>query len=97
MPTCWIVAGPNGGGKTTFAMTYLPDVAQCQRFINADLIAAGLPPLAPERELVSASRIFLGEIDACIRQRQDFAFETLAGRSYLNWYVNYVLRAGEWS
>ena len=84
MPTCWIVAGPNGGGKTTFAMTYLPGVAQCHRFINADLIAAGLSPLAPEQELVSASRIFLGEIDACIRQRRDFAFETtLAGRGYL--------------
>jgi predicted ABC-type ATPase len=28
-----------------------------QQFINADLIAAGLSPLAPERELVAASRI----------------------------------------
>lgn len=95
MPTCWIVAGPNGGGKTTFAMTYLPDVAQCHRFVNADLIAAGLSPLAPELELVSASRIFLGEIDACIRQRQDFAFETtLAGRGYLK--LVRRLRADGW-
>jgi predicted ABC-type ATPase len=46
MPTCWIIAGPNGAGKTTFAMEYLPQVAQCSRFINADLIAAGLSPLA---------------------------------------------------
>lgn len=84
MPTCWIIAGPNGAGKTTFALEYLPQVAQCSRFINADLIAAGLSPLAPERELLAASRLFLSEIEAAITRRQDFAFETtLAGRSYL--------------
>lgn len=84
MPTCWIIAGPNGAGKTTFALEYLPQVAQCSRFVNADLIAAGLSPLAPERELLAASRLFLREIESCIAQREDFAFETtLAGRSYL--------------
>jgi len=84
MPTCWIVAGPNGAGKTTFALEFLPDVVGCQQFINADLIAAGLSPLAPERELVNASRIFLAEIRQCIQREDDFAFETtLSGRSYL--------------
>lgn len=84
MPTCWIIAGPNGAGKTTFALEYLPQVAQCSRFVNADLIAVGLSPLAPERELLAASRLFLGEIEACIAKREDFTFETtLAGRSYL--------------
>lgn len=84
MPTCWIIAGPNGAGKTTFALEYLPQVAQCSRFVNADLIAAGLSPLAPERELLAASRLFLGEMETCIAEREDFAFETtLAGRSYL--------------
>lgn len=84
MPTCWIIAGPNGAGKTTFALEYLPQVAQCTRFINADLIAAGLSPLAPERELLAASRLFLHEIRASVDKREDFAFETtLAGRGYL--------------
>ncbi|WP_394753858.1 zeta toxin family protein [Crenothrix sp.] len=84
MPTCWIIAGPNGAGKTTFAMEYLPTVAGCRRFINADLIAAGLSPLAPEQHLLAASRLFLHEIEDCIAARQDFAFETtLAGRSYI--------------
>lgn len=83
-PTCWIIAGPNGAGKTTFALEFLPQVVGCSHFINADLIAAGLAPLAPERELLAASRIFLREIDARIRERKDFAFETtLAGRTYL--------------
>lgn len=84
MPTCWIIAGPNGAGKTTFALEYLPKVAGCTNFINADLIAAGLSPLAPERELIAASRIFLREIEEYIARRDDFAFETtLAGRTYL--------------
>jgi len=84
MPTCWVIAGPNGAGKTTFALEYLPTVAGCRRFINADLIAAGLSPLAPEQHLLAASRLFLYELEDCIAARQDFAFETtLAGRSYL--------------
>ena len=37
-----IIAGPNGAGKTTFARDFLPAEAQTLRFINADLIAAGL-------------------------------------------------------
>lgn len=83
-PTCWIIAGPNGAGKTTFALQYLPTVANCRHFINADLIAAGLSPLAPETELLAASRLFLREIENRIQTRQDFAFETtLSGRSYL--------------
>lgn len=95
MPTCWIIAGPNGAGKTTFALEYLPQVVQCSRFINADLIAAGLSPLAPERELLAASRLFLSEIDASISGREDFAFETtLAGRSYLR--LVRRLRADGW-
>lgn len=95
MPTCWIIAGPNGAGKTTFALEYLPRVASCTHFINADLIAAGLSPLAPERELVAASRIFLREIAERIADREDFAFETtLAGRTYLRLVEG--MRRGGW-
>lgn len=84
MPTCWIIAGPNGSGKTTFALEYFPKVVGCTNFINADLIAAGLSPLAPEKELLAASRIFLQEIEEHIGAGEDFALETtLSGRSYL--------------
>jgi predicted ABC-type ATPase len=83
-PTCWIIAGPNGAGKTTFALWYLPQVANCRNFVNADAIAAGLSPLAPETALLNASRLFLKEIEKHIQNRQSFAFETtLSGRSYL--------------
>jgi predicted ABC-type ATPase len=83
-PTCWIIAGPNGAGKTTFALEFLPRSAGCMHFINADLIAAGLAPLAPERELLAASRLVLRELETRIVDRESFAFETtLAGRTYL--------------
>ncbi len=81
---CWIIAGPNGAGKTTFALEYLPTVVGCFHFINADLIAAGLAPLAPERELLAASRIFRRELETRIVAGESFALETtLAGRTYL--------------
>ena len=52
-----IIAGPNGAGKTTFARSFLPAEAQCPRFINADLIAAGLLPFAPEAAAIKAGRL----------------------------------------
>jgi predicted ABC-type ATPase len=47
-PEVFIIAGPNGAGKTTFAREFLPQEAKCKVFVNADLIAAGLSPFAPE-------------------------------------------------
>ena len=83
-PTCTIIAGVNGAGKTTFALDYLAHAVPCRAFINVDLIAAGLSPLAPERKQLAASRLFLREIKASVSARENFAFETtLAGRGYL--------------
>jgi predicted ABC-type ATPase len=79
-----IIAGPNGAGKTTFARSFLPKEAQCTRFINADLIAAGLSPFAPEAESIRAGRLMLAEIADCAQRGESFAFETtLSGLSYL--------------
>ncbi len=79
-----IIAGPNGAGKTTFARMFLPAEAQCPRFINADLIAAGLSPFAPQAAAIRAGRLMLQEINACARGGESFAFETtLAGINYL--------------
>jgi predicted ABC-type ATPase len=83
-PICRIIAGPNGAGKTTFALTYLRQFPEAQAFVNADLIATGLSPLAPQQQLVAASRLMLKEIDSHIRAQRSFAFETtLSGRGYL--------------
>jgi predicted ABC-type ATPase len=79
-----VIAGPNGAGKTTFARSFLPQEAQCPRFINADLIAAGLAPFAPETAAIKAGRLMLEEIATCARRGESFAFETtLSGVAYL--------------
>ncbi len=85
-PLCIIIiAGPNGAGKTTFAKEFLPKDAGVIRFVNADLIAAGLSPLRPELAALASGRLFLAEIDRWANARQDFAFETtLSGHLYLN-------------
>jgi predicted ABC-type ATPase len=78
-----IIAGPNGAGKTTFAKEYLPNEANCPTFINADLIAAGLAPFAPETVSVKAARLMLNEIEFNVKKANSFAFEsTLSGRAY---------------
>lgn len=89
-----IIAGPNGAGKTTFAREFLPHEAGCPVFVNADLIAAGLAPFAPEQAALQAGRVMLQELDRHFSQRASFAFETtLAGRGYL-WRVQTWQRAG---
>lgn len=84
-PTVHIVAGSNGAGKSTFAMKYLAQYAGQAEFINADLIAQGLSPLAPEISAVRAGRLVLRRIEELRVSRMSFAFETtLSGRSYAN-------------
>lgn len=78
-----IIAGPNGAGKTTFAREFLPNEAHCPIFINADLIAAGLSPFAPETAAIKAGKLMLKTIDEMIVGNENFAFETtLSGSGY---------------
>lgn len=80
-----IIAGPNGAGKTTFAREFLPNEGHCPTFINADLIAAGISPFAPESVSVRAGRLMLEEIENQVQSRKSFAFETtLSGRTYFH-------------
>jgi predicted ABC-type ATPase len=82
-PKVLIIAGPNGAGKTTFATEFLPNEAGCLRFANADFIAAGLSPFAPQAAAMQAGRLMLKQIHGFARQRLSFAFETtLSGRGY---------------
>ena len=94
-PVCTIVAGPNGAGKTTFALAALPKLTGCRAFINADLIAAGLSPLAPEQASVSAGKLFFRAIEDQVASRRSFAFETtLSGRAWMG--LARRLRADGW-
>ena len=65
------------------ARELLPSEANISIFINADLLAAGLDPLFPERAAFRAGRMMLEMIDACVRRGESFAIETtLSGRGY---------------
>ena len=83
-PNLYIIAGPNGAGKTTAAYNLLPEVLHCPNFVNADEIARGLSPFAPEAVSFQAGRIMLQRIDELLPQKVDFAIETtLSTRSYV--------------
>ena len=79
----YIVAGCNGAGKTTASFSLLPEILDCQVFINADEIARELNPENVERVAFEAGRMMLEQINERIRNGETFAFETtLAARSY---------------
>lgn len=67
-PQIWIVAGPNGSGKTTFTRKYLSGRLPV---INPDDIAAieGVSPIRAGKLAISRQRGYLDE-------RHSFAFET---------------------
>src|SRR5947208_2700007 len=86
MPTLYIIAGPNGVGKTTFADRYLPNEAKQLEFVNADLIARGLSPYDPESVSIEAGRIALKRIRELVEHRIGFTWETtMSGKTALSW------------
>ena len=85
MPNIYIIAGCNGAGKTTAAFTLLPEMLDCNEFVNADEIAKGLSPFQPQTVSFHAGRIMLERIIELIDLGVDFAFETtLTTISYKN-------------
>lgn len=82
-PTLYLLAGPNGSGKTTFALN---DAALSQlRFINADMEARTRNPENPAKAALAAGRATLGNISAEISGHRSFALETtLSGRSAIS-------------
>lgn len=81
----YIIAGPNGSGKTTFARKFLPDYIKCPNFVNADLIAQGLSPFSPGSVAIKAGKLVLSQIRGFLEAEVNFAFEsTLAGKLYVN-------------
>lgn len=85
MPNLYIIAGCNGAGKTTASYTVLPELLNCNEFVNADNIAAGLSPFNPESVAFEAGRIMLQRIEDLLNRGVDFAFETtLSTRSYVS-------------
>ncbi|MCK4249197.1 MAG: zeta toxin family protein [Candidatus Omnitrophica bacterium] len=83
----YIIAGPNGSGKTTFAKEFLPEYVKCLHFVNADLIAQGLSPFSPSQVAIKSGKLVLEQIKDFSRQGLDFGFETtMSGKTYLKYF-----------
>ena len=86
MPTLYVIAGPNGVGKTTFADRYVPQTIRELEFVNADLIARGLSPYDPDSASMEAGRVALTRIRHLIAERRSFTWETtMSGRTAVGW------------
>ncbi|MGE0282107.1 MAG: AAA family ATPase [Rhizobiaceae bacterium] len=84
----WLVAGPNGVGKTTYARRYIEAFSGSRNFVNLDEIARGLSPFDPEAERVRAARVSLeflrDTLEAANGSRRSVTLEnTLAGLTHL--------------
>jgi predicted ABC-type ATPase len=78
-----IIGGPNGAGKTTWAFNRLPPALNIREFVNADEIARGLSPLAPESGALAAGRLMLERLNTLVDEHESFAFETTcSGRGH---------------
>jgi len=87
VPRAIIVAGPNGAGKTTFAREFLPLEANCVQFVNADLIAAGISPFAPDTAELAAGRASLARMKELAAEGSDFAIETTLSGNWLKKHI----------
>lgn len=85
MPNLYIIAGCNGAGKTTASYTVLPEMLNCNEFVNADEIAKGISPFQPDKAAIDAGKIMLTRIKDLIKLQVDFSFETtLSARHFIN-------------
>jgi predicted ABC-type ATPase len=83
MPRVFVIGGPNGAGKTTIAGGLLPEILECDEYVNADAIAKALSPFESDRAAFKAGRVMLESIHSLADRRKDFAFETtMASRSF---------------
>ncbi len=84
MPRMYIISGCNGSGKTTASYTLLPEMLECNQFVNSDEFAKSLSPFNPSEASVSASRYMLQKIYYLLGNHMDFCVETtLATRSLM--------------
>ena len=76
-----IIAGPNGSGKTTFAIDFLATFKA--EFLNADEIAKNLSPKNFEKVRITAGKIFLKKLKSLVNQNKSFVIESTLAGNYL--------------
>lgn len=80
----WLIAGPNGVGKTTYAFKNVPAVSGSMNFVNLDEIARGLSPLDPKLAERAAARIVLSRARDFMEAGEVFSMETtMSGHVHL--------------
>lgn len=72
----WLIAGPNGVGKTTYAFKHVVAISGSVNFVNMDEIARGLSPLAPVAAEREAARVALWRARFFIANDIVFSMET---------------------
>ena len=77
----YIIAGPNGSGKTTFAKEFLKEHKLL--FLNADEIALAVSPKDLTKARIKAGKEFLREIHKLIERGRSFVFETTLAGQYV--------------
>jgi len=81
MKEIFIIAGPNGSGKTTFAKKFIEEYKL--PFINADEIAQKLNPKNYQKVRIEAGKKFLLQIKDNIIQNKSFIIESTLAEKYL--------------
>ena len=90
--TLYIIAGANGSGKTTFALSYIE--LNNLHFINADEIAKSYDPNDISKYKVKAGKEFFRQLELNLNKNQSFMIEsTLSGR-YLKDVINKAKEKG---
>ena len=85
MKNLYIIAGPNGAGKTTASYTILPEIFNCDEFVNADEIARGLSPFNPDEVAIQSGKMMVQRIKELLHEGKSFAIETtLATKSHVS-------------
>ena len=84
MARFWLIAGPNGVGKTAYAWRHLLAATGTLQLVNLDEISRGLSPLAPQSAARAAGRVALARARELMEAGVTFAMETtLSGYSQL--------------
>lgn len=84
--TLYIIAGANGSGKTTFALSYT--ALNNLYFINADEIAKSYDPKDISKYKVKAGKEFFRRLELSLNQDKSFMIESTLSGKYLQDVIN---------
>lgn len=76
MNQLWIIAGPNGSGKTSLVQKYFHRFTENIPVVNPDTIAAEINPDNPALAAMQAGREALKQQNLFLKKRESFLLET---------------------